>query len=621
MKKYFPLILSLSFMTIVVFLWDYIKLPYNNENTTVGEFYYKKFNPLNETVRFLSFILLPCLVYLVSYIFINQKTYNFNINSNNYFLSKKEDNYYNSLNLYFFLFIVLISAEFLSLNFSNFVRAEIDVYHEGAYLVPPLNYLANKGIFTATLYDYGLIGNNLGLISNFFLGFYSIGSIKFIKLLLVYLIKFFLILISKKITADLNLNDLLKKIFFITFTFFVISLPDYNNLGMYFNFRQALYLLFILILGSTLCNNKNLNLRFFIIGTFSLISILWWTDIGAYINALIFLCIIYLLIHKEIKNILFISFGVVLSWTLFFIIMPAEENKEFLFHIAYNFSDAVQYLIGTEYVKPFSANSGRWTKALLLIYISSLMLINLNFGKKFYVNYKTKIFINLLFISGIFLFQSALSRSDTWHLKYSSGLYTLVFVLLLILFLFQRLEVNKKIKNLIKDINPPTFSKFIFLFYISISFLFFSGAFSKSDNTKIIEKIQNIINSKKNITYLVKAEDDLYLKENTKSVLRYYNEISKDDNCIQVFTDDAAFTYFLRKPTCTQYVFISSIVNGYTESKFINQLKLASPNIILYKSPTIFLPNYSNMPNALKFINKNYSFLENYNDYIFYKKN
>ena len=93
MKKYFPLILSLSFMTIVVFLWDYIKLPYNNENTTVGEFYYKKFNPLNETVRFLSFILLPCFVYLVSYIFINKKTYNFNINSNNYFLSKKEDNY------------------------------------------------------------------------------------------------------------------------------------------------------------------------------------------------------------------------------------------------------------------------------------------------------------------------------------------------------------------------------------------------------------------------------------------------------------------------------------------------------------------------------------------------
>ena len=107
MKKYFPLILSLSFMTIVVFLWDYIKLPYNNENLLVGEYYLKKFNPLNETLRFLSFILLPTLVYFISYLLINKETYNLNLNSPNYFLQKKHNNFYNSLNFYFFLFILL----------------------------------------------------------------------------------------------------------------------------------------------------------------------------------------------------------------------------------------------------------------------------------------------------------------------------------------------------------------------------------------------------------------------------------------------------------------------------------------------------------------------------------
>ena len=51
MNKYLPLILSLTILIIVAFLWDYIQLPYNEKNTIIGEYYYKKFNPLNEIVR------------------------------------------------------------------------------------------------------------------------------------------------------------------------------------------------------------------------------------------------------------------------------------------------------------------------------------------------------------------------------------------------------------------------------------------------------------------------------------------------------------------------------------------------------------------------------------------
>ena len=38
------------------------------------------------------------------------------------------------------------------------------------------------------------------------------------------------------------------------------------------------------------------------------------------------------------------------------------------------------------------------------------------------------------------------------------------------------------------------------------------------------------------------------------------------------------------------------------------------------KSPNNILSN-PNMPNALAYIHKEYSFFENYNNYIFYKKN
>ena len=619
MKKIIPLSLSILVLTIVCFMWDYIKLPYNNENIIIGEHYFKKFNPLNDTIRFLSFTFLPTIVYLLSYLFINKETYNLNPSSKNYFLNKKENNHYNPLNLYFFLFIVIISLEFFSVNYSNFVGI-VDVFHAGTFLVPPVNYLNDKELFNATLYDYGFIANNFGLISKFFLGYYTIGSINFIKLLLIYLIKFVLILISKKIATDLILNDIFKIFFFIILVFFAISLPSYYDFSSFFSYRHGLYLIFIFILGSTLCSNTNLNIRYFIIGTFSLISILWWVDIGAYINALIVSSIIYLLIHKKHKNSFFLTAGVFISWVLFFILVPNEETKEFIFQIKLIYSSVWEYMIGIEYPKPFSIGSSRWTKALLLIYISSIMLINLNFSKKFYVSYKTKIFIILLFISGIFVFKSALMRSDSFHVKYSSGLYSLVFVLMLMLFLFQRLEAYKKIKYLIANINKQTLSKCIFLFYISLTFLFFLGIFNKNENIEVIQKIKNIKNVKTNIKYLIEAKDDLYLNENTKSVLKFYKEISKNDNCTQILSDDIAFSYFLRKPTCTQFYIPAQIVTSFTEKKFINQLKFAAPKIILYKSPNNILSN-PNMPNALAYIHKEYSFFENYNNYIFYKKN
>ena len=63
------------------------------------------------------------------------------------------------------------------------------------------------------------------------------------------------------------------------------------------------------------------------------------------------------------------------------------------------------------------------------------------------------------------------------------------------------------------------------------------------------------------------------------------------------------------------------ILNGITESKFIDQLNKSAPNIILFKSPNIVLLETLNMPNVLRHVEEKYSFHENYKGYIFYKKN
>ena len=246
------------------------------------------------------------------------------------------------------------------------------------------------------------------------------------------------------------------------------------------------------------------------------------------------------------------------------------------------------------------------------------MLINFNLSKKYYIDYRAKIFTSLTFISGIFVFKSALMRSDPVHIKYSSGLYTLIFIFLLVLFIFQRIEINKKIRSLIQAVNQKTISIIIPTFFLIFSSFFILGIFNSNDQVEKKNKIKNILYFKKNILDFIKTEDESYIKNETKLVLEYYKKLSKNDTCVQIFSDDIVFTYFLKKKSCTQFYIPPLIINGSTEEKFINQLKKLLPNIILYQSPTKILSN-PNMSNALKYINEKYIFFSDYNGYIFYK--
>ena len=619
-KKFLPLILSLLVVLTVIIFWEYIKLPYNNENIIIGEHYYNKYNPLNDKIRFLLLIIIPSLVYIFCYLKFNKDTYSFNLKNKNYFLNNNKKTFDNYLNLYFLFFIFLISIEFFMYDFAGIVDngLKIDIFHDGTYLVPPLNHLSKGGFFTSTQYDYGFLGNNLGTIFNYFFGYYTIGSIILFKLILIYFIKLLLILISKKIISYTNFNFFFKKILFIIFTFFAICLPSYYTGMGYFTPRIALFLLFIYLLGSALCESKYLNVKFFIVGIFSSISILWWYDIGVYTNILLAISIIYLLLHCKITELSFLLLGIIFSWSIFFLIMPTVEVKEFF--IQFKFIASISdYLLGIEYLKPFSLNSSRWTKALLVIYITCLMLINLNFSKKYNFAYEVKIFISLLFLSGLVVFNSALTRSDSYHVKYSSGIYTSVFILISLLFLFNFFEKKLKNKIFYKNLSTTNLSQTVFSFFI-FSFLIFIFI-SQSKHGGFVQGTKNFIDSKKNIIKLIKEEDNIYLSEDDISVLKYYKKISKADDCIQVLTSDISYPYLLKKPSCTRFFIPSHILQGHTEDKFIEDLKKSSPNFILYESKNNVLLEKRNMPKALEYIERNYTFFDNYNSFVFYKKN
>ena len=618
MRKYFPITISLFFLIIVIIFWDNLKFPYNENNLIIGEHYLNKFNPQNDTLRFILFITLPCLVYLISYLKFNNFTYSFKKKNNDFFLKKKNnERALNPLNFYFFFFIILISVEFCTIDFTRYLS--LDTFHDSVFLTPPFNHLSNSGFFKSTLYDYGFTGNNLGLIFNYFFGFYTIGAVNFLKIVLIFFVKFILILISKKITNLLKYETFYKKIFFILFTFALLCLPSYYDFTSYFSPRSSLYLFFIFLLGSTLCSNKYLELKFFLIGFYSLGALLWWFDIGLYTNFLLFLLSVYLLMYSNKKYLTFLLLGVSLSWLIFFILIPSEEIKAFFYNLKFIIS-TTDYLLGIEYLKPFSNNSTRWTKALLIIYICCIVLINFNFSKKLNLNTNLKIFLNLLFISGMLIFKSALTRSDTSHLKYASGIYTIIFIFIILFFIFNFFEKNHKFKAFISKLKNDIKKKIVITLFFIFSVFFFTEIINSKNNNSFNNKVTNIMNVKSNITELIYMEDAYYLKGQNLLAYEKYKELSKNDQCLQFFSDDNFFPYFLKKPTCTKFYNTNQIISGFSEKEFILEFSNSLPDIILLESPAKILLKYENFPNVIKYIKQHYEFYQNYEGYIFYKK-
>ena len=137
---------------------------------------------------------------------------------------------------------------------------------------------------------------------------------------------------------------------------------------------------------------------------------------------------------------------------------------------------------------------------------------------------------------------------------------------------------------------------------------------------KISDKYLNFISAKKNISSLLKSTDEEFLKREKKELIQFYKELSEDDNCVQILTDDTALSYFLKKRTCTQFFTTAGISSNLIENKFITQLNKSLPKIILYdNSKYRLLSNHQNFPKAINFINSKYEFFKKFEEYTFFK--
>ena len=601
MKKAIPwlfLILGIIFSTII---WNYILLPYDITNTINGQYSLNKINPLNDTIRGLFFIFFPLFLYLISFIKINQKLINKKIFESHNIVSNKNIDY---LCLVIIIFSII---EFYSLDYNNFL-GPIDVHHEGTFLTAQLNFFSKNQMWAGTFYDYGFLGNSIGIFFNSLFDGYSIGTQRFIFKFLILLNKVLIILICRKIIISISSSNK-KEILFLIFSLSSITLASFYEHVTPFHQRIFIYLIFTLLIFNIVTTKKNSFFISFLTGFFSLLSILFYWDIGSYINVLLIVFLAYLLFTKSYGNFYSVVLGILSTWILFFILTPSYEFKEFFnqYFFIINVSD---YLIGIEFPKPFSEKSTRHTKALLLIIFSGVFLINYVFDKLKKESLESKFLLFFIFISSILFLKSGLTRSDGPHIKYSSGQYTLLIFFFISYFLINfasKYKFFSKINYFFEKKNS-----FIVLSII-ISFLFMF----KNDYLSFL----NIFNSTKNFQLITKIDDKKFLENDYYKFIETYKDLVKNENCVQQFTDDNAIPYLVGKPTCTKYYVSAHIIENWTEDNFIEELKLFKPNYIVYSSKINWFKNRNNAPNADKFILNNYKLFKDLSPWKIYRKN
>ncbi len=549
-KKYIYIFL-LFFLSIFIctLLWNSIKFEPNRYDI-IGHYSLNNFNPLNEIVRYIFFISLPFIVFLVS------KIYFFKISSQDVLESFKikYENILVEKSLYYLLFL-LISYLIFELFSQNFPIHKIDIYHEGQRLSSAYKSFLDNSLWTGSFVTVGIIYETIGtkLIWGLF-NKQTIGLMRVLDLFYIFLTKISLVYLFFEISKYTKLDLKFKLLFFLFVTFMGLSLVSYNlNSPGNIHFREVPILITLIIIIKSL--NKSSLLLNLIFGFLSVFIFLWSLDRGIVFSLLLFLFCIFLIFNNRYKDFLNLIICISFFWFLFYF-FETEEFKAFWIN-TYDVITELNYIHGIIHPTPFSdeQNSSRATKSLIVILFSVVFSTNFLLNRD---NKNLNIFKFILFFLSIIGFLSyiyALGRSDGPHIKQTFGFPT-IFLITIITYFVLKITSDLNIK-IIKKFSYLNFIPFIIV--ISIGLIFFD--------------YKNIFNYKERFLNYVDLSDDKFLSQEDNIFIKKASNIIKNEECIQLFTNDAALLYLVKKPSCTKFYFFWSVGSEKNQQILIKNSK------------------------------------------------
>ena len=553
------LIFSIFFSTII---WNSISINFGNTQI-LGEYLENKHHALNDPLRYFFFIFFLTFLYLLFKFFYEKKIYNLdNIKLEN-LQNIKIDKILFLLNLViiFFLFLQFFSIEFPT--------NKIDIFHEGQKLSASFKSLNEKNLWSGSYITTGIINEILGVKFMWkILENQSIGSMRYLQLLYIFIFKLSLVFLIYLITKKTFLTQKFKLIFYLALTFITPFLIDYDvGSADPFSYRDLPIILCLIFFFKNLNNKNNINFSLIIIGLLGVLSFFWSIDRAINVNFLIIFICFFLLLKNANKSIITILISVIIFWLISYLYL--ENEFKFFINNTISVLKNQNYIHGIIHPQPFSdmPNSSRATKSLLFIILSLLISLSFLFSKESRFNNELKVILITLSFVSFCSYLYALGRSDGGHIKQTTGILILFFSIFVFFNLLKILE-----KFLIKDFFKisPSFVIILLLMIIHIP------------NLKV--NIKNIYDYPSRFNKFIALEDKNYLTDDQNYLVENTKPFLSNYDCVQLFTNDAALPYLFKKSNCSKYYFIYSLGSVENQNDLIRNM--SNTKLIVYSGQT-----------------------------------
>ena len=589
----YPIVLTIASFFFGLFLWDKITLEYSNPLEIVGEYDKYSHNVMNDTLRYLIFVLTPILTFFLSFLYFKKKTrylnFNLKIFELNSVVERESFSRKKLIILLFFLSFLFLYQDWDEFGFSIFEEGMPlsggTIFELG--LKPWIDIYLNTGLFHDLLdakIAWSITDNK------------TIGSYKFYIHLLNLISQILIIYFLFKLSLQINLKKI-RELFFILSVFALFA--SLNNASLWKDIPVILFLISIL----NYLNFERRNFSLFSICFLSVFTFFWSLDRGFFIflTFIPFLLLVFLNNKKEFFKFI-ITFLIYVSFLI--IIFGIDIFLSFLNH-TYEIFTQHEMINGIIHPTPFSGedNASRASKALMLIILNSIITILIVFDKEKLFNNNTKFIFIFFQILNFLIYKSALSRSDGGHIQTASYLSILLFLIYVIFYLLNYFVKLKHFKIF--------FSKKNIIFYLILIFILSKNIFS----------LENIYKFPKNIKNFVSASDESFLDKNYYRSLKKVNAYFNKDECIFSFSYDLAIFYLINKKSCSKFFNVWVIGSNQNQKKYILKIDDKKPKFILKGGIIKFQSLDERYPYINKYIEENYKKVDEFDGWQIYKKN
>ncbi|NOZ25218.1 MAG: hypothetical protein GXO94_03895 [Nitrospirae bacterium] len=609
-------------VSLGLFFWNKITLPYSNPWGVTGVLTVAKYNPTNDSVRFAVFLLMPLLVLLLMYLL--------NIGGFREVCFGKEPESASrdtmdvsplpSANRRIFAVLLLVFAIISSVNIPNYrSTGKFDAMHEGETLGPALSYMAGKVPYRDFLFLHGVFENPVRSVVAFKLFGKSIGSVRALESILKV---FLFIMLAIFLMQIFRGNFLYYLAVFLALTLFYKHLFGLPRRLMFFKTMDVTTFSFLVTVPvlyrfSSLkrVDPWKLMMAVFFFSFIPLAAFGYAADRGIYLFAtyLIVSPILYFLFfhgsrfrrHYLAASFLGLVAAVLLLNVLFrgafyeffdFTFLKLTKYRElqggFIYpieHIAYLgvcvLIAANTFWVACRFLQQLHLNDGRVGPAFR------------RFIEKYFIEF-------CLLVMSVFFYRSALGRSDWMHVGYSSPLTYILSMYILIkhyLHGFLQREGFGRLRRILV---------YAVTFVVVVSSV---GGVYRIYKKDLITK-----------RFPIKVKDSDFILDKYKATIKFLKENLKDDEKFFTFTNEASWYYFIDQPAPTRFPTLLYAMPYFYQEEVVEDLKKANIKYVLYTNSDWYnsvsgfnFEGFSNevrFPIVLDYLKKNFVFYKMIDD-------